>query len=66
MECSGCFWWKKDYGMWCFNGWSGMDRNDGHCHFEPKRIPTRGNDYCSHWKDKSLPVVLPTEGEDLP
>lgn len=55
MKCSGCLWWKKDYGMWCVNGWTGMDRNDGHCHLEVKTTRKSGDDYCSHWEDKNKP-----------
>ena len=47
-ECSTCIWWKKDYGMWCVNGWSGLNSKDGHCHYEPKRIYKPADSVCSH------------------
>jgi len=50
MKCSGCQWWKKDYGVWTFTGWTGMDRDDGHCHLEPARIYKRATDICSHYE----------------
>lgn len=53
IECQGCFWWKKDYGIWCVNGWSGMGRKDGHCHLEQKPVAKQADDFCSHWKDKN-------------
>lgn len=48
LECQACKWWKKDYGMWTFTGWTGMSKDDGHCHLEPKRICKLARDYCQH------------------
>lgn len=49
-KCKDCKYWVKDKGVWCMNGWSGIDRKDGHCHYEPKKIYKSEDDYCSHWK----------------
>ena len=49
MKCEDCIYWKWDQGIWCFNGWSGVGRNDGYCHFELKKIYKKGNDFCSHF-----------------
>lgn len=37
--CENCVFFKPDFGMWCFNGWSG-DGSTGHCLVEPgvKRV----------------------------
>ena len=50
--CSGCKYWVKDNGIWCFNGWSGTDRNDGHCHLDPKTISKKGDDFCGCFERK--------------
>lgn len=54
--CSGCQWWKKDYGIFCVNGWSGMDRDDGHCLREPVTVYKRATDICSHY-EPVIPVA---------
>ena len=38
------------------NGWTGMDRDDGHCHLEPVRIYKRAADLCSHY-EPVIPVT---------
>lgn len=50
-RCKTCRWWKWDKGMWALNGWTGMGRGDGHCHYEPKRICKHENDCCHHWEE---------------
>lgn len=51
--CAECRYWQKDYGMFCVNGWSGMDRDNGHCHVEPQRLPMAGQSIaCRHGAPK--------------
>lgn len=50
-KCETCIYWKKDWGVFCFNGWSGQDRKDGYCHFEIKKAYKQSDDFCSHWDD---------------
>jgi len=50
--CENCAWWKKDWGIFTATGWTGMGRNDGHCHYEPRPIVKRGNDRCHNWTPK--------------
>ena len=45
--CLRCKYWKKDYGIWCFNGWTGADKDDGYCHYEPKKYYKKATDFCS-------------------
>ncbi len=52
--CADCRFWKKDYGMFCMNGWTGMDRDDGHCHVEPRRIPIQGQTPACRYGERSL------------
>jgi len=48
-NCKNCKYWKQDFGMWCFNGWTGMDKKEGYCHLEIKRIYKNAEDFCSHF-----------------
>jgi hypothetical protein len=58
--CETCVYWKKDYGMWCVNGWTGLERDDGHCHYEPNPIAKTACDFCSHHTtEPELPAVSP-------
>lgn len=43
-RCEDCRFWKKDYGTWCVNGWTGMDRDDGYCHVQPVKVYRKGQD----------------------
>ena len=43
-QCKDCQFWKKDYGTFCFNGWTGMDRDDGHCMVAPVKVYRRGQE----------------------
>ena len=52
MNCRDCEFWVWDPGIWCFNGWSGINREDGHCHIEPKKIYKHGSDFCGEIKPK--------------
>lgn len=43
--CKNCTYWKADYGMWCFNGWSD-DGSRGWCRFEPQHVKTDKDNTC--------------------
>jgi len=47
--CKNCVFWKADYGMHCFNGWS-KDGSDGFCRFEPNHIRVSDNNLCGHFE----------------
>jgi len=51
--CRTCIYWKQDFGVWCVNGWSGAERDDGHCRYEPKTIRKMGEECCHHWRDRT-------------
>lgn len=36
--CKNCIYWVWDKEIFTATGWTGMGREDGHCHYEPKRI----------------------------
>jgi hypothetical protein len=46
--CRNCIYWKKDNGTFTVTGWTGMNREDGHCQYEPKAIPKSGESFCHH------------------
>ncbi len=48
-ECANCVYFKPDYGMWCFNGWSG-DGSKGHCHAMPQRVNVAKDNTCSQFE----------------
>ncbi|MFA5719390.1 MAG: hypothetical protein WC952_16910 [Desulfobulbaceae bacterium] len=48
-SCENCNYYKPDYGIWCFNGWS-RDGRTGHCHYEPKRVAVSGDDKCHNFE----------------
>ena len=50
--CENCVYWKADWGIHCFNGWSG-DGSEGHCHLEPVRIGKRKDDFCRHFESNN-------------
>lgn len=50
--CENCTYWKKDYGIYTVTGWTGMDRKNGGCHFEPKAVSTQADDFCSHFEER--------------
>ena len=54
MNCRDCKYWEQDFGVWCFNGWSGIDREDGDCHIEPKKIFKDGSDFCGRFIKKGV------------
>ena len=50
--CKNCDFFKPDYGVFCFNGWSG-DGSDGHCLVEPGRRAVEGERRaCMYWEPK--------------
>jgi len=49
--CKNCIYWERDWGIHCFNGWTDVDRDDGRCHCEPRRIYKEGEEItCSKFK----------------
>ncbi len=50
--CKNCFFWEADYGIHCFNGWSG-DGSNGYCNFEPQRLAKSSSSYCSKFEPKN-------------
>jgi len=47
-----CHFYEKDWGIHCFNGWSG-DGTNGHCHLEPKKEWVKGEEIaCRHFEPK--------------
>lgn len=51
-RCEDCIFWKKDYGMWCVNGWTKMYDDDGHCHLFPEVVPKKKDDFCGCFEKK--------------
>ena len=52
-KCETCKWWVKDYGLYCMNGWSGMDRDDGYCHYYPEGLYRSGKtEQCHFYEEK--------------
>lgn len=51
-KCESCKYWEWDKGIWCFNGWSGLDKKDGYCRYEIKKIYKHGDDFCHNFVDK--------------
>jgi hypothetical protein len=49
--CKNCAYWKVDWGMHCFNGWSG-DGSEGYCRFEPTHVKTRMDNLCGFFSPK--------------
>lgn len=47
--CKNCAYWKADWGIHCFNGWSG-DGTKGYCHYEPTRIATANDSTCHNFE----------------
>lgn len=47
--CKNCAYWKADWGIHCFNGWSG-DGTKGHCHAEPQRVGVLHDQTCRHFE----------------
>lgn len=49
--CGNCVFYKPDYGMWCFNGWSD-DGSRGHCLVEPSVTRVGKEHGCRHFEPK--------------
>lgn len=47
--CKNCVYWKADYGIHCFNGWS-QDGSVGFCRFEPSHVKTSEDNLCGHFE----------------
>lgn len=46
--CNNCAYFKPDYGIWCFNGWT--DRGErGWCRLEPKHVKVDYYNFCRHF-----------------
>jgi len=51
-KCKNCSFYKPDYGVFCFNGWSG-DGSSGHCLWlAHPRVATRRDDKCSNFEPR--------------
>ncbi len=51
-KCKNCTFYKPDYGIYCFNGWSG-DGSRGHCLYSPHpRTTTREDDKCAGFEPR--------------
>lgn len=48
-QCQNCVYWKQDWGIHCFNGWSG-DGSSGFCRCEPTHVKTNKDDLCIHFE----------------
>ena len=48
-RCENCFFYKPDFGVHCFNGWSG-DGSSGFCKLEPKHEKTTKDNVCQHFE----------------
>lgn len=51
-QCSNCVFYKPDYGVHCFNGWSG-DGSRGDCLVEPKTQRVGKEHSCQHFSPNS-------------
>jgi hypothetical protein len=51
-ECKSCKWWEYDRGMFTATGWTGGNRLDGYCHYEPKTVVKKGDDKCHNYENK--------------
>jgi len=50
--CKNCDFYKPDYGLHCFNGWS-QDGSSGHCMSMPTRVQRNASDRaCLQWEPK--------------
>lgn len=51
-KCETCVFWKRDRGTFTATGWTGVDKKDGYCHFEPREIHKNGSSFCHNWLNK--------------
>ena len=56
--CRNCKYWVKDYGIWCMNGWSGIDKDNGRCHLTQYTIYKEGKDFCGSFSSKEDGATL--------
>ena len=50
--CKNCAFYKPDYGIHCFNGWSG-DGSSGRCLYQSHlRVATKADDQCADFEPK--------------
>jgi len=47
--CKNCAYWKADYGIHCFNGWS-QDGSTGFCRVEPTHIKVAEDNTCHYFE----------------
>ena len=62
-RCRECAYWQKDYGTWCINGWTGMCRDDGHCHYEVRKVGKSATDFCHHFREATEDYPVPVVGQ---
>jgi hypothetical protein len=49
--CDNCTYWKADYGIHCFNGWSG-DGSTGWCRLNPTHVKVERDNKCQFFSPK--------------
>ena len=49
--CKNCTFYKPDYGMFCFNGWSKRGE-DGNCCLNPKHVHTTEENKCQFFQPR--------------
>ena len=47
--CKNCAYFKVDWGIHCFNGWTG-DGKSGNCLAEPTRVKVGADETCRHFE----------------
>ncbi len=47
--CGNCIYYKRDWGIHCFNGWSG-DGSTGFCRYEPNHVKVTKDNFCGHFE----------------
>lgn len=47
--CKNCTYYKADYGIHCFNGWTG-DGSNGFCLYENPRLNTMADNKCARFE----------------
>ena len=52
--CKECIYYKPDYGVHCFNGWSDPEGLTGKCMVEPKPVFREAHQVCRHFKEKAV------------
>ena len=48
-KCENCESWKKDLETFAATGWTGIDRDDGCCNFEIKKVHKKGDSFCHNF-----------------